>query len=110
MASTTGAPGTNGTATATGASKERLGPEPRPCVRHPNRETLVSCGRCGKPFCPDCLVHTPAGQRCYECAGIRRRAASTAVASGLAKAFVVVLLGSAIGSFVSGGSAAGLLS
>jgi hypothetical protein len=100
MASTTGVPGsTNGrTVEPAVAPDESLGPEPRRCLRHPNRETLVSCGRCGRPFCPECLVHTPAGQRCYECAGIRRRAASSAAASGLAKAFAVVVLGSAISS------------
>src|SRR6059058_5936361 len=77
---------------------ERLGPEPQCCVRHPNRETLVSCGRCGRPFCPECLIHTPAGQRCYECAGVRRRAAGVTATGALLKAFGVVVLGSAIGS------------
>src|SRR5437762_14092606 len=79
-------------------SDERLGPRPQRCVRHPHRETLVSCGRCGRPFCPECLIHTPAGQRCYECAGVRRRAAGVTASSALLKAFGVVVLGSAIGS------------
>ncbi len=76
----------------------RLGPARQRCLRHPNRETLVSCGRCGRPFCPECLVHTPAGQRCYECAGVRRRAMGTAATAALLKAFGVVVIGSAIGS------------
>ncbi len=37
------------------------------CYRHPARETWVSCGRCGKPLCPDCMVHGPVGIRCREC-------------------------------------------
>ncbi len=37
------------------------GPESTPatgvptCYRHPGRETYVSCVRCGRPACPDCL-------------------------------------------------------
>ena len=37
------------------------------CYRHPKRETWVSCGRCGKPLCPDCVQHGPVGVRCAEC-------------------------------------------
>lgn len=37
------------------------------CYRHPQRETWVSCGRCGKPLCPDCIEHGPVGVRCREC-------------------------------------------
>src|SRR5207249_1586453 len=44
------------------------------------------------------LIHTPAGQRCYECAGVRRRAAGTAATGALLKALGVVVLGAAIGS------------
>lgn len=38
------------------------------CTRHPDRETYRVCGRCERPFCPDCLVTTPVGGRCKECA------------------------------------------
>lgn len=37
------------------------------CYRHPERETWVKCGRCGKPLCPDCMLHGPVGVRCREC-------------------------------------------
>ena len=37
------------------------------CYRHPDRETWVTCGRCGKPLCPDCMMHGPVGVRCREC-------------------------------------------
>ncbi|MHB9024853.1 MAG: hypothetical protein ACYC7E_11875 [Armatimonadota bacterium] len=37
------------------------------CYRHPDRETWVSCGRCGKPLCPDCMRHGPVGVRCEDC-------------------------------------------
>lgn len=38
------------------------------CTTHKNVETLRICGRCERPFCPDCLVVTPVGGRCRECA------------------------------------------
>lgn len=44
------------------------------CYRHPNRETNVSCSRCGRPICPDCMFDSPVGMRCPECAGERTRA------------------------------------
>jgi hypothetical protein len=39
---------------------------------HPNVETELACGRCGKPICPRCLVYTPVGVRCRDCAQVRR--------------------------------------
>jgi hypothetical protein len=42
------------------------------CAAHPSVETELACGRCGKPICPRCLVQTPVGARCRECAGVRR--------------------------------------
>ena len=45
---------------------------PRYCVRHPKEETLLSCGRCGTPICPKCMVYTPTGIRCPTCAQVRR--------------------------------------
>ncbi|MGH2963102.1 MAG: rhomboid family intramembrane serine protease [Solirubrobacterales bacterium] len=44
------------------------------CYRHPNRETNVSCSRCGRPICPECMYDSPVGMRCPECAGERTRA------------------------------------
>jgi membrane associated rhomboid family serine protease len=40
---------------------------PPTCFRHPNRETYVSCVRCGRPACPDCLRDAAVGQQCVEC-------------------------------------------
>lgn len=39
----------------------------RPCYRHPNRETGVSCSNCGRPICHDCMIVAPVGFRCPEC-------------------------------------------
>ncbi|UJA20679.1 rhomboid family intramembrane serine protease [Thermoleophilia bacterium SCSIO 60948] len=38
------------------------------CYRHPDRETRVACSNCGRPICPDCMIPTPVGMRCPECA------------------------------------------
>jgi membrane associated rhomboid family serine protease len=37
------------------------------CYRHPGRETYVSCVRCGRPACPECLRSAAVGQQCVEC-------------------------------------------
>ena len=37
------------------------------CFRHPGRETYVSCVRCGRPACPDCLRSAAVGQQCVDC-------------------------------------------
>ena len=42
-------------------------PEINRCYRHHDRETFVSCGKCGKPLCPDCVHHGPVGVRCVDC-------------------------------------------
>ena len=42
------------------------------CAAHPAVETDLGCSRCGKGICPHCLVHTPVGARCRECANVRR--------------------------------------
>jgi hypothetical protein len=42
------------------------------CARHPEVETALECGRCGTPICPRCMIHTPGGIRCPDCAQMRR--------------------------------------
>ena len=41
------------------------------CARHPQVETYVRCSKCDKAICPDCMISTPVGYRCRDCAGIR---------------------------------------
>jgi len=44
------------------------GPDTPPtCYRHPDRETWVSCVRCGRHACPDCLRSAAVGQQCVDC-------------------------------------------
>lgn len=42
------------------------------CAAHPEVETNLRCGSCGKSICPKCLVETPVGAKCRDCAGIKR--------------------------------------
>ena len=42
------------------------------CATHPGVETNLTCGKCGKPICPKCMVQTPVGARCPECARLQR--------------------------------------
>jgi membrane associated rhomboid family serine protease len=64
------------------------------CYRHPDRETGVSCSRCGRPICPDCMTPTSVGMRCPECAGEKtqvRRPAFSGQVSGTAVATMVLI-------------------
>lgn len=42
------------------------------CARHPGTETGLTCGRCGTPICPQCIVMTDVGGRCPDCAPARK--------------------------------------
>jgi membrane associated rhomboid family serine protease len=48
------------------------------CFRHPGRETYVSCVRCGRPACPDCLRSAAVGQQCVDCVKSANRGTRTA--------------------------------
>lgn len=51
---------------------EASAPEVFRCARHPDIETGLRCGRCETPICPRCMVMTPVGARCPDCAQLRR--------------------------------------
>jgi membrane associated rhomboid family serine protease len=38
-----------------------------PCSWHPDRATPLSCSRCGRPACPECLTPASVGFHCREC-------------------------------------------
>ncbi|MBA7692512.1 hypothetical protein ES703_101079 [subsurface metagenome] len=42
------------------------------CTYHPDVETELRCGKCGKPICPKCLVQAPVGARCPECGRLQK--------------------------------------
>jgi membrane associated rhomboid family serine protease len=39
------------------------------CVRHPDRPTALTCTRCGRPSCPECLREASVGHQCVDCVG-----------------------------------------
>ena len=42
------------------------------CAYHPEVETNLRCGKCSRPICPKCMVQTPVGARCPDCAKLYR--------------------------------------
>ena len=40
------------------------------CSYHPDVQTGLGCGRCGRYICPKCMIQTPVGARCQECARV----------------------------------------
>lgn len=93
------------------------------CTWHPDRETLLTCSRCGRPMCTSCAVRHPVGMRCKECArelrspiyavGSRDLLAGFAASLvGAVAAGTLLALASGLGFFLwilafAGGSAAG---
>ncbi|MGI5469785.1 rhomboid family intramembrane serine protease [Streptomyces sp. CA-132043] len=39
----------------------------RGCYRHPDRATGITCTRCDRPICPECMVSASVGFHCPEC-------------------------------------------
>ena len=60
------------------------------CHWHPQAETRISCSRCGKFMCTQCMVQAPVGIRCRECGRVSPmptfdvRPANYALAAGVA--------------------------
>lgn len=61
------------------AARQQTPPVPPVCYRHPGRVSYVSCVRCGRAACPDCLRPAAVGHQCLECIrGANRGAARPA--------------------------------
>ncbi|MEW2391331.1 rhomboid family intramembrane serine protease [Streptomyces venezuelae] len=53
---------------APGSPKEPQGASGVPsCYRHPDRETGITCTRCERPICPECMISASVGFQCPEC-------------------------------------------
>ncbi len=65
------------------------------CAAHPTVETELACSRCGKAICPRCMVQTPVGARCRECANVRRIPTYNVAGDVMAKGIGAALGGAA---------------
>lgn len=70
------------------------------CARDPEVQTALRCSRCDTPICPKCLIQTPVGARCRDCAQLAKSPIYTVKGQYLARA---------IGAAVIGGLAMGLI-
>lgn len=77
---------------------------PLRCAAHPDVETRLRCGKCGKPICPQCMVQTPVGARCRDCARVRR--IPTYEISGL---YLLRAIGAGLGVAAASGLVWGLI-
>jgi hypothetical protein len=59
----------------TQAQPEAQEPQSEHCPRDPEVETNLRCGKCGSFICPRCLVQTPVGARCPDCAKLKKNPA-----------------------------------
>jgi hypothetical protein len=74
------------------------------CATHPEVETELACGKCGRYICPRCMVQTPVGARCRDCAQLRRPPMYS-----LGPASIARVVGAAVGAGVAVGLVWGLL-
>lgn len=74
------------------------------CYRHPSRETGVSCSRCGRPICTDCMTSTPVGMRCPECTQEKTKVVSMRSISTPVTTVTVALIAINVLLFLGSGS------
>ena len=79
------------------------------CYRHPDRETGVACSNCERPICPDCMISTPVGFRCPECAKQRTKVKTMATVETPTLTYILIgiSVALALGSMASGGNSVG---
>ncbi|MYA53736.1 MAG: hypothetical protein F4X89_09695, partial [Dehalococcoidia bacterium] len=73
-------------------------PETVECARHAGVETALRCSRCESPICPSCLIQSPVGARCPDCARVVRApmyvlSGQTMLRAGLAAVVGGVVMG-----------------
>ncbi len=87
-------------------------PEPAPirlggativqCARDPEVQTALRCSRCDTPICPKCMIQTPVGARCRDCARIVRSPVYTLSNTDTAKAAGAAIVGGVVMGLIWG--------
>ncbi len=72
------------------------------CARDPEMQTALRCSRCDTPICPKCLIQTPVGARCKDCARISRSPIYTLTAGAAAKAAGASIVGGVVMGLIWG--------
>ncbi|HMJ78448.1 MAG TPA: rhomboid family intramembrane serine protease [Iamia sp.] len=73
----------------------------RTCYRHPDRVSGISCQRCDRPICPQCMHQASVGFHCPECAKAGKQKVYQGAGSWLTKPIVSpVLIGINVVVFV----------
>lgn len=63
------------------------------CARDPEVQTALRCSRCDTPICPKCMIQTPVGARCKDCARIAKSPVYTLTGPAAAKAATASVVG-----------------
>ena len=73
------------------------------CYRHPGRRAGVTCQRCDRPICPDCMVQASVGFQCPECVSQYQKAVPKVRLTSQAKPIAtMVLIGINVAVFLLG--------
>ena len=72
------------------------------CPRDPGTETALRCSRCEEPICPSCLIQSPVGARCQDCAKIVRNPIYTLDSNQLLRAAAAAIIGGIVFGLVWG--------
>lgn len=72
------------------------------CPRDPGVETALRCSRCDTPICPKCLIQSPVGARCRDCARIVKSPIYTLDNASMARAAVASLVGGVVMGLIWG--------
>ena len=72
------------------------------CARDPEVQTALRCSRCDTPICPKCLIQTPVGARCRDCARLAKSPVYTMTGSAAAKAAAASVVGGVVMGLIWG--------
>src|SRR5882757_6382369 len=74
------------------------------CYRHPDRRAGVTCQRCDRPICPNCMSQASVGFHCPECStkGKQRVYTASTILNGSRPIVTQVLIAINVVVFVAG--------